>query len=123
MTEQATASMIELHFERFKIAGINSLIFRTRATTICCTLRADNGNENFTLLTVSYLNDNMPTTGYNYSLQTNKKSVTGKRNELPDKTALAKLKEVGDLIVFSTQKELPVTGALFESNQHGNGNM
>ena len=65
-----------------------------------------------TLPTVSYLNGNMPTTGYNYSLQTNKKSITGEPNELPDKTALAKLKEVGDLIVISTQKELPVTGAL-----------
>jgi hypothetical protein len=76
-----------------------------------------------TLPTVSYLNGNMPTTGYNYSLQTNKKSVIGERNELPDKTALAKLKEVGDLIVISTHKELPVAGALFESNQHCNGNM
>ena len=61
-----------------------------------------------TLPTMSYLNGNMPTTGYNYSLQTNKKSITGEPNELPDKTALAKLKEVGDLIVISTQKELPV---------------
>jgi hypothetical protein len=42
-----------------------------------------------TLPTVSYLNDNMPTTGYNYSFQTNKKCLTGERNELPYKTALA----------------------------------
>jgi hypothetical protein len=73
--------------------------------------------------TVSYLNGNMPTTGYIYSLQTNKKSVIGERNELLDKTALAKLKEVGNLIVTSTQKELPITGALLESDQYGNGNM
>ena len=68
-----------------------------------------------TLPTVAYMNGNMPTTGYNYSLQPNTKSV--------DQTALAELKEVGDLIVTSTQKELPVTGALLESNQYGNGNM
>jgi hypothetical protein len=56
-------------------------------------------------------------TGYKYSFQTNKKSVAGERNELPDKTALAELKELGDLIVTSTHKESPVTGALLESNQ------
>jgi hypothetical protein len=59
-----------------------------------------------TLLTISYPDSNMPTTGYNYSLQTKKKSVMGERNEPPEKPdrdstrqhLRRKLKEVGDLI-------------------------
>ena len=74
-----------------------------------------------TLPTVSYPNGNTPTTGYKYSLQPNKKSVYGKLHDLPGKIALAELTEVGDLIVNSTQKELPVKEAFLESNEYGNG--
>ena len=58
--------------------------------------------------------------GTNIPFQRTRKASTGKHHELPGKTALAELKEVGDLIVTSTQKELPVKEALLESNEYGN---
>jgi hypothetical protein len=48
-----------------------------------------------------------PISGYYLSLQTNKKRVDGERNELPRTTALVKLEDVGNIIINSTQMELP----------------